>query len=61
MAEHEHVALDDTVAQIPLPDLAVQLIGDEDRHQVATASGLDDWDDFETLLAGRNGRGRTLA
>ena len=61
MAEQEHVALGDAVADLLLPDVAVELVGQQDHHEVAAAGRLDDRQHLEALLARRRDRGRVLA
>ena len=61
MAEQQHVARRDPVADLGLPHLAVQLVGDEHHHQVAAARRLDDRHHLEALLARRGDRGGVLA
>ncbi len=51
MPEQDHVALGDAVADLRLPHLAVQLVGEQDHHEVAAAGGLDDRQHLQTLLA----------
>ena len=61
MAEQQHVALGDAVADLVLPDLAVELVGEQDHHEVAAAGGLDDREHLEALLARLGDRGGVLA
>ena len=53
VAEQQHVALGDAVADLLLPDLGVELVGQQDHHEVAAAGGLDDRTHLEALLARR--------
>ena len=61
MAEQEHVAWRDPVGDLRLPHLVVELVGQQDHHQVAAAGCLDDAQHLEPLLARLGDRGRGLA
>ena len=61
MAEQQHVALGDAVAQFVLPHFAMELVGDEDHDQVAPAGGLHRGQHLEPLLACLRHRGGVLA
>ena len=52
MAEEEHVAGGDAVADAGLPHLRVQLVGHEHHHDVALAGGIGGLDDAEPVLLG---------
>ena len=52
VAEEQQVALGDAVADLVLPDLAVQLVGDEHHHDVAAAGGVGDGLDLEARVLG---------
>ena len=51
VAEQQHVALSDAVADLLLPNVVVSLVGQQDHHEIAATSGLDDRQDLEALLA----------
>ena len=61
MAEQQHVALGDAVADLLLPDVVVPLVGQQDHHEIAAAGGLDDGQHLEALLARLGDRGGVLA
>ena len=61
VAEQDHVALGDPVADLLLPDVVVELVGQQDHHEVAAAGGLDDGQHLEALLARLGDRGGVLA
>jgi hypothetical protein len=52
VAEEQQVALGDPVADLGLPDLAVQLVGDEEHHDVALAGRVGDAEDLVAVVAG---------
>ena len=51
VAEQQQVAGGDPVADLALPDLAVQLVGHEHLHEVAAAGGLGDRQHLEAAVA----------
>jgi len=61
VAEEEHVAGREAVANALLPHLPVELVGDKHHHQIATAGGLDNRQHLEAMLARLRRRGRVRA
>ncbi len=61
MAEQQQVALGDAVADLLLPDLAVQFVGDEHHHDVALGGGVGDRENLEARVLGLLHRGGVLA
>ena len=53
VAEHQHVAGGDPVLDARLPDLAVQLVGDEHHHDVALAGGVSRLDHAQAVALRR--------
>ena len=50
MAEQDRVARGDAVADLRLPHLVVELVGQQDHHQIPTTRGLDDRQHLQALL-----------
>ena len=48
--EEQHVALRDAVLDLALVDRAVQLVGHQDHHEVATAGGVGDRQHLQPVL-----------
>src|SRR6202021_1973483 len=61
VAETQHVALGDAVADLLLPDVVVTLVWQQDHHEIATTGGLDDGQHLEALLARGGDGGGVLA
>ena len=61
VAEQDHVAFGDAVTDLALPHVVVQLVWQQDHHEVAAAGRLDDGQHLQTLLAGLRDGLRVLA
>ena len=58
VGEQQRVARRDAVLDLALPELALELVGEQDHHHVAEAGGLCDVDDLEAGGLGLGDRGR---